>query len=105
MHYFKLSFSSLALTIILGLSLLSVTSLASASLSSYNNVQINIQTQNIQSGYFTVSAFNMTGYQESSVQTYYPAASFELPNGQYIFTVTANNQTDSNYPLPLAAGT
>ena len=46
----------------------------------------------------------MTGYQESSVQTYYPAASFELPNGQYIFTVTANNQTNSNYPVPWAAG-
>ena len=45
----------------------------------------------------------MTGYQESSVQTYYPAASFELPNGQYIFTVTANNQT-SNYPVPLGVG-
>ncbi len=104
MHYFRISFSSLALTIILGLSLLSVTSLASASLTSYNNVQINIQTSNIQAGYFTVSAFNMMGFQESSVQTYYPAASFELPSGQYIFTVTANNQTDSNAPVPVPLG-
>lgn len=55
-------------------------------------------------GYYTVTAFNMTGYQESSVQTYYPAASFELPNGQYIFTVTAENQTNSIYPVPLASG-
>ena len=97
---------SLAIVIVLGLSLLTLTSLASASLSSYNNVQINIQTSsNMPSGYYTVSAYNMTGFQESSVQTYYPAASFELPNGQYIFTVTANNQTDSNYPVPVAAGT
>jgi hypothetical protein len=104
MHNFKTSVRFLAFIIILGLSLLSVTSLSSASLTSYNNVQINIQTSNIQAGYFTVSAFNMTGYQESSVQTYYPAASFELPNGQYIFTVTANNQTNSNYPVPLGLG-
>ena len=62
MKNFKKNFS-LAIIIVLGLSLLSVTSLASASLTSYNNVQINIQTSNIQSGYFTVSAFNMTGYQ------------------------------------------
>lgn len=90
--------------IVLSLSL-TVTSLASASLTSYDNVQINIQTtSNMPSGYYTVTAFNMTGYQESSVQTYYPAASFELPNGQYIFTVTAENQTNSIYPVPLASG-
>ena len=104
MRNFKTSFRFVAFIIVLGLSLLSVTSLSSAELTSYNNVQINIQTSNIQSGYFTVSAFNMTGYLESSVQTYYPAASFELPNGQYIFTVTANNQTNSNYPVPLGLG-
>ena len=103
MHNLKTSFR-LAFIIILGLSLLSVTSLSSAQLTSYDNVQINIQTSNIQSGYFTVSAYNMTGYQESSVQTYYPAASFELPDGQYIFTVTANNQTNSNSPVPVVAG-
>lgn len=103
MQNFKTKFC-LAFIIILGLSLLSVTSLSYGDLASYNNVQVNIQTSNIQSGYFTVSAFNMTGYQESTVQTYYPAASFELPSGQYIFTVTANNQSSSNYPVPLASG-
>jgi len=104
MKNFKKNFG-LAFLIVLGLSLLTITSLASASTTSYNNVQINIQTtSNMPSGYYTVTAFNMTGYQESLVQTYYPAASFELPNGQYIFTVTANNQT-SNYPVPVALGT
>jgi hypothetical protein len=104
MKNFKKNFS-LACIIVLGLSLLTVTSLASASLTSYDNVQINIQTSSsMPSGYYTVSAFNMTGYQESSVQTYYPAASFELPNGQYIFTVTAENQTNSIYAVPLASG-
>jgi len=107
MNNLKINFRFLTLIIVLGLSLLSVTSItsiASGQLAFYNNVQLNIQTSNIQSGYFTVSAFNMTGYQESAVQTYYPAASFELPNGQYIFTVTANNQTNSNYPVPVAGG-
>lgn len=104
MRTFKKNFS-LACIIVLGLSLLTLTSLASASLSSYSNVQISIQTtSSMPAGYYTVTAFNMTGYQESSVQTYYPAASFELPNGQYIFTVTAENQTNSIYPVPLASG-
>ena len=102
---FKKSFFLLAFIIVLGLSLFSANSISSASLNSYNNVQIDIQTSNIQSGYFTVSAFNMTGYMEASVQTYYPAASFELPTGQYIFTVEANNQTYLNYPVPLGLGT
>jgi len=95
---------SFALIVALSLSLSAAISSSSASLNSYNNVQINIQTSSIQSGYFTVSAFNMTGFQESSVQTYYPAASFELPSGQYIFTVTANNQTNQIYAEPLASG-
>ena len=98
------NFGLMFLIVVLSLSL-TVNSLASASLTSYDNVQINIQTtSNMPSGYYTVTAFNMTGYQESSVQTYYPAASFELPNGQYIFTVTAENQTNSIYPVPLASG-
>jgi len=104
MKNFKKNFS-LAIIIVFGLSLLTVTSLASASVSSFNNVQINIQTSsNMPSGYYTVTAYNMSGYQESSIQTYYPAASFELPNGQYIFTVTAENQTNMNYPVPLSSG-
>jgi hypothetical protein len=104
MNNSKISFNSLALLIASVLILFSLTSLSSASIISYNNVQINIQTSNIQTGDFTVSAFNMTGYQEASSQTHYPAASFELPAGQYIFTVTANNQTNSIYPSPLGLG-
>ena len=100
----KINFSFSAFIIVSVLILFSLTSLSSANITSYNNVQINIQTSNIQTGYFTVSAFNMTGYQEASIQTHYPAASFELPAGQFIFTVTANNQTNSIYPLPLGIG-
>ncbi len=72
--------------------------LPSASAVALNNVQITIQTST-QANYFLIDAFNMTGYLEASTQTHYAGASFELPNGQYIFTVTANN--GSYYPVPL----
>ena len=75
-------------------------SLSFASSATFNNVAINIQTSGIQADYFVVNAFNMSGYLESSTQTHYSAASFELPDGQYIFTATANNES-SVYPMPL----
>ena len=87
---------------ILGLGLLSLCSFSFASASTLNNVVISIQTSSIQADYFVVNAYNMSGYLESSVQTHYSAASFELPNDQYIFTVTANNESNSVYnPVPL----
>ena len=75
-------------------------SLSFANSATFNNVAINIQTSGIQADYFIVNAFNMSGYLESSTQTHYSAASFELPDGQYIFTATANNQSYV-YPVPL----
>jgi hypothetical protein len=87
----------LIVIVILGLCL---GSLSVASSASFNNVEINIQTSGIQADYFVVNAFNMSGYLESSTQTHYPAASFELPDGQYIFTASANNES-SDYPVPL----
>src|SRR6202142_4409175 len=86
---------------ILGLGFLSLASISFVNAAAFNNVQVNIQTSSIQADYFDVNAFNMTGYLESSVQTHYSAASFELPTGQYIFTVTANNESNSVYPVPL----
>jgi hypothetical protein len=98
-------FSFVALVSILCLGFLSLVSLSFAGADVYDNVQISVQTSGILAGYFSVSAFNMSGYQEALVQTHYPAASFELPGGQYVFTVTANNQTNSVYnpPVPLGA--
>ena len=92
-------FLSIAFLCILVFSSLSPSFLPFAQALSPDNVQITIQTSNIQVGYFVVDAFNMSGYLEASTQTHYAAASFELPNGQYIFTVSANNQ--SYYPVPL----
>jgi hypothetical protein len=83
--------------IILGLFLGSLSFVSSAT---FNNIEINIQTSGIQADYFVVNAYNMNGDLESSTQTHYSAASFELPDGQYIFTATANNES-SDYPVPL----
>ncbi len=83
------------------LGILSLGSFSFASAAALNNVEVNIQTSNIQADYFVVNAYNMSGYLESSVQTQYSAASFELPNGQFIFTVNANNESNSVYPVPL----
>jgi hypothetical protein len=92
----KTKFLILAVTVILSTIVpLGFLSSSFANAASYNNVQVFIQSASSLPDYFTVSAFNMTGYMEASCQTQYPAASFELPTGQYIFTATAaqsNNQ-------------
>jgi len=90
-----------ALTAILGFTVvLGFSSLSFASAASYNNVQVFVQTASSLPDYFTVSAFNMSGYMVASSQTQYPAASFELPNGQYIFTVTADQSSNQIYYSP-----
>lgn len=68
-----------------------------ANAASYNNVQVFIQPASSLPDYFMVSAFNMSGYMEASCQTQYPAASFELPNGEYIFTATADQSSNQIY--------
>ena len=73
--------------------------------STFNNVQITVQTSSLEANYFVVNAYNMTGYLEASTQTHYPSASFELPSSQYIFTVTANNESYSVVPPVLTPST
>ncbi|MGA1974402.1 MAG: hypothetical protein ABSG92_02095 [Conexivisphaerales archaeon] len=69
---------------------------------SYDNVQVFVQTTNMTEGIFTIAAYNSSGSLVSSTQTVYPAASFELPDGSYLFTVTAMDQTNYySYPVPL----
>jgi hypothetical protein len=85
----------LGFTVVLGFS-----SLSFANTVSYNNVQVFVQTASSIPDYFTVSAFNMSGYMVASSQTQYPAASFELPNGQYIFTATADQSSNQIYYSP-----
>jgi hypothetical protein len=69
---------------------------------SYNNVQIFAQTTDVTQGIFTIAAYNSSGFLVSSSQTMYPAAAFELPSGNYLFTVSAMDQTNYYpYAMPL----
>jgi hypothetical protein len=93
--------------LILTLTAIVLCSLPLTRAASYSNVSINIQTQNNLPYSFTVSAFNASGYLLASCQTQYPAASFELPDGQYIFTATTyygaypmSNAIQGVYPIP-----
>lgn len=101
MNKVKIESVIFALTAILGFSaLLGLCSQSFANTASYSNVQVFVQTASTLPDYFTVSAFNMSGYMVASSQTQYPAASFELPNGQYIFTVTADQSSNQIYYAP-----
>ena len=80
------------------------TSFSQVKAASFSNVQVNIQTASNLPDYFTVSAFNMTGYLFATTQTHYPAASFEVPDGQYIFTVTADVYNRQIYYSPTSGG-
>jgi hypothetical protein len=101
MNMAKIKFSVLAIVLLISFaSLVSFSSSSLAQTGSYNSVQVFVQTSSSLPDYYTVSAFNMTGYMVSSCQTQYPAASFMLPNGQYIFTVTADQSSDNIYYSP-----
>jgi hypothetical protein len=68
---------------------------------SYDNVQVLIQTSNSTfTGSYSVTAYNSTGYPLVTYQTPYPAASFELPSGSYIFTATATAQYTYGCAVP-----
>jgi hypothetical protein len=90
---------------IIGILLASVGGLALSPVfgaTSYNNVQVFAQTTDLTQGIFTIAAYNSSGYLVSSSQTMYPAAAFELPSGNYLFTVSAMDQTNYYpYPVPL----
>ena len=99
-----IEFSILAIVLVVGFAvLMSSTSMLQAMANSYNDVQVFVQTATSLPDTFTISAFNMSGYMVSSCQTQFPAASFELPNGQYIFTVTADESGDNTYYSPVPA--
>jgi hypothetical protein len=96
-----------AVFLLLSLTAIVLCSLPLTRAASYSNVRITIQTQNTLPYSFTVSAFNTSGYLLASCQTQYPAASFELPDGQYIFTATTyydtyqtSNAIEGVYSMP-----
>lgn len=69
----------------------------------YNNVQVFVTPQNSTLDTFSISAYNSTGGLVASSQSAYPAFSFELPSGTYLFAVTASSSGGYSSPVPLAA--
>jgi len=64
---------------------------ASSSSQTYNNIQIFVNPQNSSLNLFNVGAYNSTGGLVASSQSSYPAFSFELPSGNYLFAVSASS--------------
>ena len=73
-----------------------------SSAESYNNVQVFVTTTAAKPYSFQFAAYNLTGSLVASYQTSYPAAAFELPNGGYLFTVSATEYNNEvGYACPL----
>ncbi len=89
--------SILASFLVIGLGGFAVSSASGTSGTSYNNVQVFLQTQNSTDNFFILGVYNSTGTLIAGAQSQYPAFSFELPEGNYIFATTAISQS-SQYP-------
>jgi hypothetical protein len=81
-------------TLLLGIALLiagsaMIAGVAVGSNASFNNVQVFVNTSAQLPYSFSYSAYNTTGSLVASYQGGYPAAAFELPSGEYLFTVSA----------------
>jgi len=63
---------------------------AAADSATFDNVQVSIQTSYDFPYSYTLTAYNTSGYQVAYYQSDFPAASLELPNGTYLFTVQAS---------------
>ncbi|MDA4124053.1 MAG: hypothetical protein OK438_01190 [Thaumarchaeota archaeon] len=55
----------------------------------FDNVQVFVQTSHALPYSYTLTAYNTSGYQVAYYQSNYPAAAMELPDGTYLFTVSA----------------
>jgi hypothetical protein len=70
---------------------------ASASNSTgYDNVQVFIHTSQTLPYSYTLTVYNTSGVQVAYYQSNFPAAALELPNGTYLFTVTASYSSPFN---------
>jgi len=77
-----------------------------SSAASYNDVQVFVTTTSAKPYDFQFAAYNLTGSLVTSYQTSYPAAAFELPNGEYMFTVSATEYSSgAGYACPFEGGT
>ncbi len=97
----SIGFKALSISVIVlfaGLGILGGRATSAAGGQTYNNIQVFISPQNSTLDTFSISAYNSTGGLVASSQSAYPAFSFELPSGTYLFAVTATSS--SGYPSP-----
>ena len=94
----------LLIGIMLGIGLLGPRVSSAATSQTYDNVQIFITPQNSSLNVFSMSVYNSTGGLIVSSDSPYPAFSFELPSGSYLFTATAGSSYNYAIPAPLANG-
>jgi hypothetical protein len=66
---------------------------------SYNQVQIKVQTATALNATYIGTVYNSSGYMEATSQSRYPVFSFDLPSSSYLFAVTALQQSVSRCPL------
>jgi hypothetical protein len=89
----KLGLLAISLILVVGFPSFGLQS-SSAATSTYNNVQVFLQTQSSGlSGPYTLTVYNSSGSLISSSQSNYPAFSLELPSETYLLTATAVNQS------------
>ena len=69
-----------------------------AAATSYNQVQVKVQTANALNATYIGTVYNSSGYMEATVQSRYPVFSFDLPSSTYLFAVTALQQSVSRCP-------
>jgi len=65
----------------------------------YNQVQVKVQTANALNATYIGTVYNSSGYMEATFQSRYPVFSFDLPSSSYLFAVTALQQSVSRCPL------
>jgi hypothetical protein len=86
--------SILAVVLLVGLGGLRVSASASTS---FDNVQVFVQTSQDLPYSYTLTVYNTSGVQVATYHSNFPAAAFELPGGTYLFTVQAT-YGPVNYP-------
>jgi hypothetical protein len=86
--------TGLAAILLASMALVTLPAVAASSSTSFNNVQVFVNTSSSNENYsFFFTAYNLTGQLVGSTQTPFPAAAFELPAGSYLFTVSAISQS------------
>jgi hypothetical protein len=68
---------------------------------SYSTIQVFVSTQSSLDTSYLVSVYNSTGGLVATSQSQYPAVSFELPSGNYLFTAVASQPYSYKNPIPL----